>query len=304
VKLAFPLALLIGAPAIAGATGYTDAGQDLGTHAAGPIVVDGTFRVRGGLLYNLDLDRGPTPSGRPLFAIPKDGGQTLSAGDVRLRTDLAAFSPSGTLAVKVRADVFDGAGLSDRIPEGEPARADALVIDRFYGEALTPVGVITAGRIGSTWGLGILANGGDCAECERGDAADRLAFITPLVGHIFAVAYDVTAVDATVPQSERPAAFRAARATDTISVAVMRCAAPSRSTAAAAPESGPPTTAPCSPSGTTAKADPRRSSRRRWTASRADSPLASSTAGRASSVPVFAWRPKRPSPKRASASPP
>lgn len=222
--LAMLVALAV--PALAGATGFTDAGQDLGTHAAGPVVVDGTFRVRGGLLYNFDLDRGNTPSGRPIFAVPKGGGQTLSSGDMRLRTDVAAFSPSGTLAVKVRADVFDGAGLSDRVPEGESTRADALVIDRFYAEALTPVGVITAGRMGSTWGLGILANGGDCDECDRGNAADRVAFITPLVGHIFAVAYDVSAVDPTVPQSERPAAFRAARGTDTISVAAMRWRAP------------------------------------------------------------------------------
>lgn len=216
------LATMLLVPAIAGATGFTDAGQDLGTHAAGPVVVDGTFRLRAGALYNFDLDRGNTPSGRPLFAVPKDGGQTLSAGDMRLRTDVAAFSPSGTLAVKIRADVFNGAGLSERVPAGETTRADALVIDRFYAEALTPVGVITAGRMGSTWGLGILANGGDCDECDRGNAADRLAFITPLVGHIFAVAYDVTAVDPTVPQSERPAAFRAARATDTFSIAAMR----------------------------------------------------------------------------------
>lgn len=214
--------LLLSVSGSAWATGFTDAGQDLGSHAQGPIVIDGSFRVRGGVLYNLDLDRGPTPNGRPLFAVPKDGGQTISAGDVRLRTDVAAYSPSATLAVKLRADVFDGAGLSDRVPEGEPARADALVIDRFYGEALTPVGVITAGRTGSTWGLGMLSNGGDCEECERGDAADRLAFVTPLAGHIFAIAYDVTAVDPTVPQDERPATFRAARATDTISVAFLR----------------------------------------------------------------------------------
>lgn len=206
----------------AGATGFTDVGQDLGSHAAGPVVAGGSVRLRGALLYNADLDRGLTPSGQPLFPVPADGGQTLSAGDARLRTDVAAYSPSGTLSLKLRADVFDGGGLSGRVPPGE-SRADALVIRRAYAEALTPMGVIRVGRSGNAWGLGILANGGDCADCDRGDAADRIAFVTPLAGHLVAVAWDVTAVDPTVPQAaRRTSGFEAARGTGTLSVAALR----------------------------------------------------------------------------------
>ena len=48
--------------------------------------------------------------------------------------------------------------------------------------------------MGSQWGLGMVANGGDCPDCDAGDVADRIAFITPLLGHLWAVAYDFTAV--------------------------------------------------------------------------------------------------------------
>ena len=74
---------------------------------------------------------------------------------------------------------------------------------RAYGEALTPFGLLAAGRMGSTWGLGMLANGGDCADCNCGDAADRIAFITPLAGHICALAYDFNQIGPFVASSRR-----------------------------------------------------------------------------------------------------
>jgi len=58
---------------------------------------------------------------------------------------------------------------------------------------LTPFGILAAGRMGAHFGLGIAANGGDCDDCDKGDAADRIAFVSPLAGHLFAVAFDVAA---------------------------------------------------------------------------------------------------------------
>jgi uncharacterized protein (TIGR04551 family) len=57
---------------------------------------------------------------------------------------------------------------------------------------LTPFGVLAAGRMGAHFGLGMLANGGDCDDCDGGDTADRVAFATPLAGHIVAAAYDIS----------------------------------------------------------------------------------------------------------------
>ena len=47
--------------------------------------------------------------------------------------------------------------------------------------------------MGNQWGLGMPANGGDCLDCDFDDSADRIAFLTPLLGHIWAVAFDFTA---------------------------------------------------------------------------------------------------------------
>ncbi|HTJ80653.1 MAG TPA: hypothetical protein VL400_02985, partial [Polyangiaceae bacterium] len=47
----------------AGATGLTDHGEDLEAPES-TVELHGYFRVRGSLLQNLDLDRGPTPSGQ------------------------------------------------------------------------------------------------------------------------------------------------------------------------------------------------------------------------------------------------
>ena len=190
----------------AGATGFTDVGEDLHPRERAEVVVDGAFRLRQEALYNLDLDRGPTPSGDPIFPVPADdpNGQWLRYGDMRLRTDVALYAPGGAVAVKTRVDVLDDVPLGGS-PAGIPsasttqttALGDAFRLKRAYGEVKTPIGLLAAGRMGNQWGLGMLANGGDCADCDSGDAQDRLAFLTPLGGHIFAVAYDVSAIGPT-----------------------------------------------------------------------------------------------------------
>jgi len=63
-------------------------------------------------------------------------------------------------------------------------------VKRAWGETATPVGLLAAGRMGNAWGTGMLANGGDCADCDSGDAADRIAFVSPMFGHVAALAYD------------------------------------------------------------------------------------------------------------------
>lgn len=190
----------------AGATGLTDYGIDLRGEPESMVELDGYFRVRGMALHNLDLDRGPTPSGQLFYPVPAGdpSAQTLSFADARLRTDLSFYWPSGGAAVKVRIDSLDNVVLGSA-PTGIPAASTSqdpasglIVLKRAYAEVLTPFGVVAAGRMGNSWGLGMLANGGDCADCDSGDAADRIAFITPLFGHLWAAAYDYTAVGPTV----------------------------------------------------------------------------------------------------------
>ncbi len=163
------------------------------------VVAHGYLRAREAGLYNLDLDRGLDSTGKPLFPVPLAGGQMLESGDLRARTDLAIYARGVGVAVKSRIDWLDNASLGDSpdLAGGSPAtsggqRPSSVVVKRAWAEALTPAGTLAVGRMGAHFGLGIDANGGDCEDCDHGDAADRLAFVSPLFGHLVAFAYDIT----------------------------------------------------------------------------------------------------------------
>ena len=164
------------------------------------VELHGALRVREQGLFNLDLDRGLDSRGQPVFPVPLGGGQKLDAGDLRARTDLAVYAPGVGVAVKARIDWLDNVALGGdpELSNGSPAtsygqRPTQVVVKRAWGEALTPFGILAAGRMGSQFGLGITANSGDCEDCDKGDAADRIAFVSPLFGHLVAVAWDVAA---------------------------------------------------------------------------------------------------------------
>jgi uncharacterized protein (TIGR04551 family) len=195
-------------PAGAGATGFTDRGQDIVPSDDPRFDLHGSVRLRAEALHNLDLDRGQTPSGELFFPVSLSDPteQTFTYADMRMRADVAGYAPGGIVAAKLRVDVLDNlplGGSADGIPGStvtqEPPDA-AFRIKRAWGEVLTPIGLLAAGRMGHEWGLGMLANGGDCADCDYGDAADRIAFITAAASHIFAVAYDFSASGYIVPR--------------------------------------------------------------------------------------------------------
>ena len=225
-RAALVLALLL-APAIARATGFTDETDDLGPRDHDFVVVDGTLRLRGNAFYNLDLDRGLTPSGQALFPVNPShpGAQTLGDGDSRVRADLAAFRPAGSLALKARVDLLDG-GTMDGAPAAIAAPGSVHGIARLrraYGELLTPVGLLSVGRIGSSWGVGMLTNGGDAPDADRGDSADGVAFVTPLAGMLWAASFDVASIGQDTALDARGGdAFDRADRGDTLSLAMLR----------------------------------------------------------------------------------
>jgi uncharacterized protein (TIGR04551 family) len=162
------------------------------------IVVHGGLRVRDAQLYNLDLDRGLDSRGQPIFPVPLGGGQRIDALDLRARTDVAFYARGVGVAVKARIDWLDNVALGGDpdLSNGSPAtsggqRPTAVVVKRAWGEALTPFGTLAVGRMGAHFGLGMSAHGGDCEDCDQGNAADRAAFVSPIAGHLLAVAYDL-----------------------------------------------------------------------------------------------------------------
>ena len=184
----------------ASAQDFSEYGKGLTLDRDSQVDVHGFLRLRGEWLHNLDLDHGLTPSGRPLYPVPvaDPRAQSLTAADIRLRTDLSMYAPFGSMRVNVRLDALDNLALGST-PQGTPVTTasqlpptdSAIHVERVYGEALTPFGVIAAGRMGNTWGLGMLANGGDCLSCDSGDTADRVALVTSQFDHFIALAYDI-----------------------------------------------------------------------------------------------------------------
>lgn len=196
------LTVTLAAPAHAS---FEELGVHLGDRVDRVIHWNGAFRIRSNLFHNLDLDRGPTPSNQLLFPVPlaDPTAQLLTHVDMRLRTDLTFVAPNGGLAAHLRFDLFDDLALGST-PDGPPSAAtgqspsDATVrIKRAWAETLTPFGVLAAGRMGSHWGLGLLTHGGDDPDSDSGDAADRIAFSTPVLGLVWSLAYDFTAIGPT-----------------------------------------------------------------------------------------------------------
>ena len=170
--------------------------------------IHGYHRIRFNRLYNLDLDHGLTPSGQSLFPIPLDGGQSFSNADMRLRVDVSGISQRGSVGVHFRVDALDNMRLG-AFPDSTPidtttqlSPSDSLKVRTAYMTALTPVGYIIAGRMSSDWGLGMVANSGDCLDCNTADVSDRVLFLTSLAGHLWVVAYDYAATGAGITRPD------------------------------------------------------------------------------------------------------
>jgi uncharacterized protein (TIGR04551 family) len=165
--------------------------------------LNGYLRVRGDLLDNLDLRRGPDSDGFYLYPRPiidPNNRGTLGSANMRFRLE-PTLNVSEEVKIKAQIDFLDnqvlggtpeGAfqNLSDRYPliafsqsqvppsDKVNAISDSVRLKRVWGEVKTPVGQLRFGRMGSDWGLGIMANGGNCLDCNYGDNVDRIMFAT------------------------------------------------------------------------------------------------------------------------------
>ena len=180
------------------------------------IFIHGYYRLRSNIFHNFDLGRGPTPSTKQtIFPKSPSGASTLYSSDMRFRTEIT-FEIARSVRVITRIDALDNLVLGST-PMGFPRDSqipmiaatqgqtppsagfnsvtDSIRIKRAYGEVLLPIGYVMAGRMGALapWGLGMLVQGGNRLDADNGDAADRITLVLPAVGHLWMVAYELSA---------------------------------------------------------------------------------------------------------------
>lgn len=243
--IAMTLAVLAWTGPASARVGFGDPAEPFREHDPGEwIDPHGQLRLRGAIFSDLDLDRGVSPStGEPLWPVGETPLDLTAGADLRLRV-APSFFLGDVARVFIEIDVLDGLPLGAS-PRGAPyngapaivagtvfqdpvgAALGAFKVRSAVGEVLLPFGVLSAGRAPSHFGLGILANAGDGLDDDGGDRSDRVAFVTPLFGHFFALSYDVAAggpKGLASPQSPDPGLFSLAE--QAASVALLRYRAP------------------------------------------------------------------------------
>jgi uncharacterized protein (TIGR04551 family) len=190
--------------------GFGDPAQEFRDHKPGEVLdIRGYLRVRGAGYSNLDLDHRVSPStGEGIWARGEGPLNLTNGADMRVR-----LSPSLWLGEDVRmlleVDVLDNVTLGS-VPKGTPyngrtgmvagtafqepitAATGAFRVRTAMGQAITPLGIISAGRSPSHFGLGIAANSGDDLDDDGGDRADRVAWMLPFLGHFLAASADLS----------------------------------------------------------------------------------------------------------------
>jgi uncharacterized protein (TIGR04551 family) len=160
----------------------------MGAAAEGPKLqffeLNGYLRVRADLLDNLPLRRGLDSNGQYLFpglvyGTRNSGTQTSSNMRLRLTPTINA---SEHVRVRAELDLFDNyvLGASGGAVVGTPAQVDRPLsnLKRAWGEVETPVGLISAGRMPTSFGLGIVSSDAGGLDDDYGDTHDRLQFAT------------------------------------------------------------------------------------------------------------------------------
>jgi uncharacterized protein (TIGR04551 family) len=188
--------------------GAQSASEFLGTVAEGPklqfLQLDGYFRTRGQLAYDLDLSVGRDASGRYYYPIPLDstgGRHSITSANMRLRLE-PTMNISEHVRVRAQVDVLDnyvyGSNPSSLYNDpstpatfygngpvltrnGNTQDRPAITPKRVWAEVQTPVGLLSFGRMPSEWGLGIFTNAGRGLDEDFGDTVDRMQFALPPV---------------------------------------------------------------------------------------------------------------------------
>lgn len=83
-------------------------------------------------------------------------------------------------------------------PSTRNSFADAIAVRRVWAEVTTPFGQLHFGRMGSHWGMGMLANSGNELDDDWGDTTDRIMLATRLWGILLVPGVDFVATGETL----------------------------------------------------------------------------------------------------------
>ncbi len=183
--------------------------------------LDGYFRLRGDMFRRLDFGNaaaterlldGSTDLGPRYDATPVGEANYVSS-NMRLRLE-PIINVNERIQIITTFDLLDNLVLGstpNTLPpiaggypvnvlatSQNPARAgvnalgDSLTIKRTYARltALNEQLELRFGRMPNHWGLGMMANDGDCLDCDYGDVVDRVAVGFKAANHLFAPMFD------------------------------------------------------------------------------------------------------------------
>ncbi len=165
--------------------------------------LDGYYRLRWQNLNHLNLKSGVDSAGYNYFPKTLSGGSNITTANMRLRLE-PTINASEMVRVRAQIDVLDnyvlgsnagqvtdGIGSPYPVPFYGDTRTytpgdktndrDPIIPRRVWGEVQTPVGLLSFGRMPSSWGLGIMANSGTGLDQDFGDTVDRIQFALPPV---------------------------------------------------------------------------------------------------------------------------
>jgi hypothetical protein len=154
--------------------------------------LDGYYRFRGELFDTLSLDRDDESS--ELVRTYMEHRLRL-VPHIRINSnvhvfldldvlDLLKFGSNPEVLQAVGASMESGDAFDEPVPlsgsvlPGQDYR-ESLFVRRAWVELYTPYVDLKIGRMGSHWGMGLMANDGDCAvDCDYGDTVDRIMIST------------------------------------------------------------------------------------------------------------------------------
>lgn len=157
----------------------------------------GSFRLRSNLKVNFDLETQGTSAVPPPVErfntntlqgreVVDADTRTLWSTNMRMRLE-PRINITESLRLHIEADILDNVILGTQQADttyfgvaGIDTRQPFIRVNEAWAELDAFFGTFRVGRMDAHWGLGIMANNGDCSDCSVEAPIDRVAFTTRL----------------------------------------------------------------------------------------------------------------------------